>query len=111
MRSLVFWWFFGAMDRESWARFIDRYGSPLGKYDQADDESRTVLERAFNQATKLFGVVISKETEVELMQASAAPTGEAFEKFHDIACREKSKLIVGQTGSQNTKSTGLGSGV
>jgi phage gp29-like protein len=113
MRSLVFWWFFSAMDRDNWARFLDRYGSPflVGKYDQSDDASRTVLERAFSNATKLFGVVISKDTQVELQQASSAQAGEAFEKFHDIACREKSKLIVGQTGSQATRSTGLGSGV
>ncbi len=113
MRSLVFWWFFAAMDRDSWARFLERYGSPflLGKYEQADDDSRTVLERAFSNATKLFGIVISKDTDVELVQAAAAPTGEAFEKFHDIACREKSKLIVGQTSAETTRSTGLGSGV
>jgi phage gp29-like protein len=88
-RSLVFWWFFSAMDREAWARFLDRYGSPflVGKFDQADDESRSVLERAFSNATKLFGIVVSKETEVELMQASAAPTGDAFEKFQ--AARER----------------------
>ena len=87
MRSLIFWWFFSVLDRDGWARFLERYGSPflVGKYEQADDPSRTVLERAFSNASKLFGIVISKETEVEIQQASTAPTGEAFEKLNDTA--------------------------
>jgi phage gp29-like protein len=111
-RSLVFWWFFSAMDRDAWARFLNRYGSPfmVGKYSQGDDASRTILERAFSAAQQLFGVVVSTETEIEIMQASSAPTGEAFEKFIAVANREKSKLILGQTLSADAQSTGLGSG-
>lgn len=112
MRSLVFWWFFSAMDRDAWARFLDRYGSPflVGKYEQSDDASRTILERAFSNATRIFGLVISKETEVELQQAATATTGEAFALFHSVAQREKSKLILGQTLSAEAQATGLGSG-
>jgi phage gp29-like protein len=113
MRSLVFWMLLGTMDREWWGRFLDRYGSPfpVGKYDDNDDESRSVLMQAFAVATKLGGLVVSKETEVELIQAAAADAGTAFEKFHDCANREISKLILGQTLSADAASTGLGSGV
>lgn len=114
MRSLVFWWLFSAFDRDWWARFLDRYGSPflVGKYDQQDDDSRLVLERAFRLATRLGGIVISRETEVEIQQAMSRDVGEAFQLFHDICQKEKSKLIVGQTTSASADAAGgLGSGV
>ncbi len=112
MRSLVFWWLLGAMDRDWWSRFLDRYGSPfvVGKYEQGDDVSRSILQRAFSYATKLGGLVVSKETEVELIQTAAGNSGEAYAKFLEICQDEKSKLICGQTSSHAT-SGGLGSGV
>lgn len=113
MRSLIFWSLFSVMDVSWWARFLDRYGSPflVGKYDQADDESRLILERAFSWATKIGGLVVSKETEVTIQSALGTSTGEAYEKFLEVCNREKSKLIVGQTLSAEARSTGLGSGV
>lgn len=113
MRSIVFWFLLGTMGREWWARFLDRYGSPfpVGKYEAGDDDSRTVLMSAFNLATRLGGLVVTNDTQVELMQAAAADAGTAFEKFHDVANREISKLILGQTLSADAASTGLGSGV
>lgn len=113
MRSLVIWWMLSTFDRDWWSRFLDRYGSPflVGKYNQADDSSRRVLENAFQWAVKIGGLVVSKETEVELQQAASAQSGEAYEKFLEVCQREKSKLILGQTLSSEAKSTGLGSGV
>jgi phage gp29-like protein len=113
MRSLVFWWLLGTMDREWWARFLDRYGAPftVGRYDKNDDESRAVLQQAFSMATKLGGLVVTRETEVEIKQAAASDSGDAYEKFHEVCNREISKLIVGQTLSSDAQATGLGSGV
>lgn len=112
MRSLVFWWLFSAMSRDWWARFLDRYGSPflVGKYDQSDDASRSILERAFGYATKIGGLVVSKETEVEIKAAMTSDSGAAYESFLTICQREKSKLIVGQTLSAEAQPTGMGSG-
>ncbi len=112
MRSLVWWWLLSTMDREWWSRFLERYGSPflLGKYEQADDASRSILERAFAYATKIGGLVVSKETNVELVQAAAGNSGDAYEKFLMIAQREKSKLVVGQTLSGDTQAQGIGGG-
>lgn len=112
MRSLLFWWLLGTMDRDWWARFLERYGSPflLGKYDQADDASRSILERAFSLAVQLGGLVVSKETEVEVKQAAASQSADAYERFIALCSREISKLIVGQTSSE-VQPTGLGSGV
>ncbi len=114
MRSLVFWSLFSAFDRDWWVRFLDKYGGAfmLGKYDQADDDSRLVLERAFALATRIGGIVVSRETEVEIAQAHTKDAGDAFELFHGICQKEKSKLIVGQTTSASAEAAGgLGSGV
>jgi phage gp29-like protein len=113
MRSILFWWLLSAQSREWWARFLDRFGGPflLGKYDSGDDTSRTLMERAFKLSTRLGGLVVTRETEVEIMQAATAATGEAYERFINLCNDEKSKLIVGQTLSSAAKSTGMGSGV
>ena len=90
MRSILFWWLLGVMDRDWWSRFLDRYGSPflVGKYEQTDDQSRTTLERAFSAAVKIGGLVVSKDTDVEIKQAASQSAGEAFEKFYTISRRE-----------------------
>lgn len=113
LRSLVFWWLLSTQDREWWGRFLDRYGSPfvIGKYDTSDDGSRLTLMNAFAYATKVGGLVVSRDTEVEIKQAASADAGMAFEKFHTICNEEMSKLILGQTLSSDAKSTGMGSGV
>ncbi|WP_448577449.1 phage portal protein family protein [Thermosphaera sp.] len=113
MRAIVFWWLLSVMDRSWWARFLDRFGAPflIGKYDQADDVSRRILERAFDLATRLGGLVISRDTEVEIKHVMNSDEGTGFERFLTICQREKSKLIIGQTLSAEAQATGLGSGV
>jgi phage gp29-like protein len=113
LRSILFWWLLSAMDREWWARFLDRYGSPflVGKYAPGDTESRGVLERAFSMAVKIGGLVVTDQTAVEIKEAAAASTGEAYDKFLTICQREKSKLIIGQTLSSEAQATGMNSGV
>lgn len=110
MRAVVFWWLFATMDRDWWARFLDRYGAPflVGKYPESDDGARWSLQDAFSAATKLFGIVVSDQTQIELKAADAAGSGDAFEKFHSTANREISKLIVGQTSSAEIQKSGLG---
>ncbi|MFP4157998.1 MAG: DUF935 family protein [Opitutales bacterium] len=113
MRAILFWCLLSTMDRTWWANFLDKYGSPfmVGKYDQNDDASRSILSQAFSLSKKLGGLVVSKETDVELKEAARSDAGDAFEKFHNICQREKSKLILGQTLSAEAQPTGLGSGV
>ena len=110
MRALLFWWLFAVMDRDWWARFLDRFGAPflIGRYDEADDAARWSLQSAFSAATKIFGLVVSNATQVEMKEANSAGGGEAFEKFHTTANREISKLIVGQTSSAEIQKSGLG---
>lgn len=111
MRSILFWWLLSAMSREWWSRFLDRYGSPflVGKF--ADTEGKNLLERAFSMATRLGGIVCSRDTSIEIQKVSTNDSGDAYEKFLSICQREKSKLIIGQTLSSEAQPTGLGSGV
>jgi phage gp29-like protein len=84
----------------------------VGKYDQSDDESRIILEQAFQFASRLGAVVISRQTDVEIKEAMSKSGGEGFELFHKVCQREKSKLIVGQTTSADAETGGMsGSGV
>lgn len=112
MRAILFWWLFSVMDRDWWARFLDRFGSPFlqGSYDPADERGRYELESAFSAATKLFGIVVSNDTTVKLHQANATQGGDAFQAFHETANQEISKLIVGQTLSAQGQNLGLGGG-
>jgi phage gp29-like protein len=112
MRAVLFWWLFVTMGRDWWIRFIERYGSPfiVGKFDKGDDESRSILMSAFGTASRLLGLVITRETEVELHQAGDKNTGEVFEKFARFAQEQISKVIVGQTLSSDSKPQGIGTG-
>lgn len=112
MRSIIFWWLLSAMSREWWAKFLERYGTPflVGKFERGDEKSQSILERAFSAATRLGGLVITKETEVEIKQAAAADSGQAYAAFIGICQREKSKLVLGQTLSSEAQPTGLGAG-
>jgi len=113
MRSLIFWWLLSSMGKDWWGRFLDRYGTPfiVGRYDQADDASRSILQRAFSYCTKLGGLVVSKETDIEIKQAAASDSGEAYKTFIELCNREISKLILGETLSSDAQATGMGSGV
>jgi phage gp29-like protein len=113
MRAVTFWYLFSVMDRHWWSRFLDRYGAPFieANYDESDDSARLILARAFQSATKLFGIAVPKSVQLKMHQAAAAGSSDAFEAFHAVANAEMSKVIVGQTLSATAASTGLGSGV
>ena len=112
MRSILFWWLLGSMDRGWWASFLDRYGSPfiVGKYPTGDRTSRSVLERAFSLSQRIGGLVVSSDTEVEIKSAAVSDSGEAYEKFLDLCQREKSKLVLGRTLGVGGKKGGFGDG-
>lgn len=112
MRSLVWWFFLGIMDRDWWVRFLDKFGTPfmVGKFDKTDDRSRQILERAFKLSTKIGGVVVSRETQIELLKVSANDSAGAYKEFHEVCNREKSKRVLGQTLSTEAQATGMNSG-
>lgn len=111
MRAVCFWYLFSIMDRSWWARFLDRFGAPFieANYDDGDDAARATLARAFQAATKLFGIAVPKNVSLKMHQANATQGGDAFSQFHKTANEEMSKVIVGQTMSATAANTGLGS--
>jgi phage gp29-like protein len=111
-RSLVWWWLLSCFSRDWWGQFLERYGAPfvVGKYNTANPDDRNILATALDLAVAVKGLIISESTEIELKEASQQ-SGDGYEKFIELCNREKSKLIVGQTLSSSSESTGLGSGV
>lgn len=111
MRALMWWYLLKVMDREWWVRFLDRFGTPfpVAKFEKNDDRSRQILERAFKLSSRIGGLVVSKSTQVELIQASTA-TASAHEAFFDKCNDEMARRILGQTLSSTASPTGLGNG-
>ena len=111
MRAVLFWWMLRTMSRQWWANFIERFGIPFMKGRYSDPEGRAVLTRAFQLAVRLGGIVLSKNTEAEFMQAATGDTTQSHERMISFCNDEISKLIVGQVLSAQAKSTGeLGGG-
>lgn len=110
MRAALFWWLFATMDRDWWVRFLERFGAPfiVGKYDPSDEGARALLRNAFSAATRLFGLTVSRDTEVQVHSVNGTQHGDAFETFHDTAKRELSKLILGQTMTSEAQAGGIG---
>ena len=111
LRAALFWYLFAMMDRDWWVRFLDRFGAPfiVGKYEDGRDADRRLLSTAFAAATKLFGLVVTRETDIQVHAVSTNSHGEAFEKMQAFANAELSKLILGQTMTVTASSAGLGS--
>jgi phage gp29-like protein len=112
LRPLLFWWFLKTKDWEWWGQFLERFGAPflVGRYDAEDSASQFELEQAFSRASRLFGIVVSRDTEIEMVQAQTTQGAAAFEALHRTANEEISKVILGQFGtSQGTSGGGLNS--
>ena len=101
MRSILFWWLLRTMSRQWWADLLERFGVPFLKGKYSDEKGRATLERAFRLAVRLGAIVVSKNTEVEIVQAANGDSSNSHERFITICNQEISKLIVGQTLSSN----------
>ncbi|MES2596369.1 MAG: DUF935 family protein [Verrucomicrobiota bacterium] len=112
MRAVLFWWLFAVMDRDWWVRFLDRFGAPflVARVDSEDEKSKRLITSAFSAATKLFGLVVSKETDIQVNAVATSSHGEAFEKLQSFANGEISKLFLGQTMTVTAQASGLGGG-
>ncbi len=111
MRAIMWWFLLKVMDREWWARFLDKFGTPftVAKFDKTDDRGRQLLERALSLSQRIGGLVVSSTTQVELMQANTS-AADAHEKFFRLCNEEISRRILGQTLSSTSSPTGIGGG-
>lgn len=113
MRSIVFWWLLSVLGRDWFARAMERYGSPfpVAKTDGSNQDAVNFLKEALSLSTKVGGLVVDNDTQVELIEAMTSGMADAHEKFLGVCNREISKVIVGQELSSTAQPTGLGSGV
>ncbi|MBQ9727096.1 MAG: DUF935 family protein [Kiritimatiellae bacterium] len=110
MRAILFWILLRSMSRQWWADLLERFGMPFLKGKYSDEKGKTVLQRAFVIAQRLGGIVVHKNTEVEIVQAAAGDSSGSHERFIELCNKEISKLVAGQTLSSNAQPTGLGNG-
>ncbi len=110
MRCILFWWLLANCDLDWWSRFLEKYGAPfpVGKYEAGNEEEERTLQRAFAAAVRIGGLVVSQGTEVELMQAAAGASGDAFSSFHETCRRQIQRRILGQTMTSEGQAQGIG---
>lgn len=110
MRAILFWALLRTNDRQWWADLMERFGTPFMKGKYKDDAGKRILERAFRLAVRLGGIVVSKDTDVEIVQAASSDSSNSHQVFLDVCNKEISKLIVGQTLSSTSDPQGIGGG-
>lgn len=108
-KGLLFWQLMRMCGAEWWARFLERLGAPfmVGKVSNMDSDETDKLEAAFAQATRLFGVVVSRDTEIEVIEAKASDGSRAYEAAHSICNQQISKILLGQYGTTDGVASGL----
>lgn len=111
-RALAFYWFLAAIGRSWWSRGLERDGGPflLGKFDSARPEDRFAMEQAFADAVQRFGLVVSKDTDVQVFKDLASGTAVAHEAYQKHMLSMCSRVVVGQTLTSTAQAQGLGGG-
>ncbi|NJN27163.1 MAG: DUF935 family protein [Cyclobacteriaceae bacterium] len=82
-----------------WAQWIELFGMPqrIGKYSVYDNESRRLLEEAFESAGSAPSMVVPKETDVEVNNNGQGGNGVSFDDFRKACNEELLITILGQT--------------
>ena len=112
-RSIWAWIFLTYQVRDWWARAQERYGAPFIKVNANTEDINVInmLQNALLQCTKLFGIVIPKQAEAELLNVSHTDMAQSYQMMLQTCNDEISKIITGQTTGENQKSnSGLNSG-
>jgi phage gp29-like protein len=102
--SRLYWpWFFRTNGWKFWAKFLERFGSPMliGKTANNTADMATALARALQSAVAAVG----KNDDVEAISPNNA--GDAFERYSSAVDRRIQKVVLGQT--LTTDSNGKGS--
>lgn len=109
-RSILGWWLLRQLGRDWFGRFMERYGSPfiVGKTDTANKAKVTFFQESLALATKLCGLVISADDQVELKEAAVSGGAAGHEAWGKACNNAISRLICGS--DANSKPAGLNSG-
>lgn len=104
--TVVYWLdFFRKNGFKFWAKFLERFGTPIlkGKCKNSEpDDMNQALLNAHAQSV----ISIDAEDEVEILAASSGNAGASFEAFNNTIIRQIQKVILGQTLTSGTDGTG-----
>lgn len=109
-RAVLGWWLLRQLGRDWFGRFMERYAMPFpkGKTNSQDPQAVAFLQEAFAMATKVGGIVIDREDEVELVQAAMQGGAEGHKLWHDVCNNAISRAITGVEAGANP--SGLNAG-
>ena len=105
--TVVYWLdFFRKNGFKFWAKFLERFGTPIlkGKCKNSEpDDMNQALLNAHAQSV----ISIDAEDEVEILSVtSSGSAGASFEAFNNTIIRQIQKVILGQTLTSGTDGTG-----
>lgn len=102
-RAVLGWCLLRTLGRDWFARFMERYGSPFpkGKTDANNAQAVAFLQEAFSTATKIGGIVIGHDDEVELVQAMVQGGAEGHKLWHDVCNNAISRHLTGNDSSSS----------
>lgn len=113
-RIAAWGWMFKAFTQRDWAIFAQTYGQPVrvGKFDSsASDSDKATLFRAVANIAGDMAAIIPSGMEIEFIESgNVGPGSDLYEKRADWLDRQISKAVLGQTGTTDSKSGGLGDG-
>ena len=113
LASLYWLFFFKQNGFKFWAKFLERFGTPilLGKVKDGDDDDIQAMNNALLSAHAQSVISIDAEDDVEVLGVAQGTAGTSFEAFNTEIKRQIQKLILGQTltsGTDNSGSRALG---
>lgn len=107
-------WMFKAFTQRDWAIFTQTYGQPvrIGKFRSgASNEDKETLFRAVANIAGDCAAIVPEGMSIEFIESKNVGSGsDLYEKRSDWLDRQLSKAVLGQTGTTDTKSGGLGDG-
>jgi phage gp29-like protein len=109
MRTVAWWFLFKHYGVKDWLAFAELFGVPLrlGKYDPSTGEpERAALEAAVRSIGSDGAGVISRDTEIEIIEIASKGGAEVFEKLTAMCNREIVLTVLGQTLTSTEGSSG-----
>jgi phage gp29-like protein len=100
MRTIAWWFLFKHYGVKDWLAFAELFGVPLrlGKYDPSTgDDERRALEVAVRSIGSDGAGVISRDTEIEIIEIASKGGAEVFQNLVTLCNREIALTVLGQT--------------
>jgi len=120
MRDLVwYYWSLKQAALQNWATYIERYsaGIRVGNYPVGNEQAKNDMQNAMQNLLGDVSVLIPKNADgtdagfgLQIMEPNGG-NAEAFAKMVEYLCENIKEVILGQTGTSQAVSTGLGSSI